>query len=173
MENPEKSGNIGPTKRRKSKQKHNTICVGHHYMQANTNNVNMIWSLLQTTGGKIEANYGRHILNIPKLHLMMACVHAYLNDYEMRHANFFFRHNWLLLSKFQLKRKNPANDYFLDGCSVSGLIHSYIWIYTSSVTHADYTQRPHTYDKFISIIIGALLTLMIHFAGSEFYLTLL
>jgi hypothetical protein len=42
MDNPEKSGNIGPTKRRKLKQKHNTICVGHHYMQANTNNVNMI-----------------------------------------------------------------------------------------------------------------------------------
>jgi hypothetical protein len=54
MDNPEKSGNIGPTKRRKLKQKHNTICVGHHYMQANTNNVNMIWSLLQTTGGKDE-----------------------------------------------------------------------------------------------------------------------
>ena len=24
----------------KTKQKHNTICVGHHYMQTNTNNVN-------------------------------------------------------------------------------------------------------------------------------------
>jgi hypothetical protein len=27
------------TRRRKTKQKHNTICVGHHYTQANTNNV--------------------------------------------------------------------------------------------------------------------------------------
>ena len=25
---------------RKTNQKHNTICVGHHYMQTNTNNVN-------------------------------------------------------------------------------------------------------------------------------------
>jgi len=45
LENPEgpikkwqsKTGNI----RRKTKQKHNTICVRHHYVQTNTNNVNM------------------------------------------------------------------------------------------------------------------------------------
>ena len=34
------TGNIGYTRRRKTKQRHNTICVGHHYAQANTNNVN-------------------------------------------------------------------------------------------------------------------------------------
>jgi hypothetical protein len=28
------------TRRGKVKQKHNTICVGHHYAQTNTNNVN-------------------------------------------------------------------------------------------------------------------------------------
>ena len=28
------------TKKYKTKQKHNTICFGHHYAQANTNNVN-------------------------------------------------------------------------------------------------------------------------------------
>jgi len=33
-------GNIGYTRRRKAKQKHNTICVNHHYRQTNTNNVN-------------------------------------------------------------------------------------------------------------------------------------
>jgi hypothetical protein len=27
-------------RRRQTKQKHNTICVGHHYAQINTNNVN-------------------------------------------------------------------------------------------------------------------------------------
>jgi hypothetical protein len=27
------TGNIGYTRRRKTKQKHNTICVGHHYTQ--------------------------------------------------------------------------------------------------------------------------------------------
>ena len=31
------TGNIGYTRRRKTKQKHNTICVGHHYAQTNTN----------------------------------------------------------------------------------------------------------------------------------------
>ena len=34
------TGNIGYTRRRKIKQKHNSICVGYHYAQANTNNVN-------------------------------------------------------------------------------------------------------------------------------------
>jgi hypothetical protein len=37
-----------------AKQKHNTICVGHHYMQANTNNVNHTWAPLRPTGGKDE-----------------------------------------------------------------------------------------------------------------------
>jgi hypothetical protein len=46
MDNPEKL----PTRRRKTKQKHNTICVGLHYAQTNTNNVN------KTTGGKYEPN---------------------------------------------------------------------------------------------------------------------
>jgi hypothetical protein len=33
----------------------NTICVGHHYAQTNTNNVNKTWApSLQTTGGKDE-----------------------------------------------------------------------------------------------------------------------
>jgi len=31
--------NIGYTRRRQTKQKHNTICVGHHYTWTNTNNV--------------------------------------------------------------------------------------------------------------------------------------
>ena len=33
------SGNID-ARRRKTKQKHNTICVSHHYTQTHTNNVN-------------------------------------------------------------------------------------------------------------------------------------
>ena len=50
------TANIGYTRRRNTKQKHNTICVGHHYMQASTNNVNKTWALLHTTGGKDEPN---------------------------------------------------------------------------------------------------------------------
>ena len=34
----------------------NTMCVGHHYPQANTNNVNKTRALLQTTGGKEKPN---------------------------------------------------------------------------------------------------------------------
>ena len=50
--NPEKLA----TRRRKTKQKHNRICVVHHYPQRNTNNVNKTWTLLLTTGGKDEPN---------------------------------------------------------------------------------------------------------------------
>jgi hypothetical protein len=27
-------------------EKHNTVCVGHHYAQVNTNNINKKWALL-------------------------------------------------------------------------------------------------------------------------------
>jgi len=50
------TGNIGYTRRRKTKQKHNTICVGHHHTKTNTNNVNKTWAHLQTAGGKHEPN---------------------------------------------------------------------------------------------------------------------
>jgi hypothetical protein len=41
----------------KKKKKNNTICVGHHYTQANTYNVNKTWTLLQTTWGKDEPEF--------------------------------------------------------------------------------------------------------------------
>ena len=44
MDNPEEQWKI--------KQKHNTMCVGHHYAQTDTNNVIKTWALLQTTEGK-------------------------------------------------------------------------------------------------------------------------
>jgi hypothetical protein len=44
------------TRRRKTKQNHKTICVGHHYAQANSNNVNKTLVLLQTIEGKDEQN---------------------------------------------------------------------------------------------------------------------
>jgi hypothetical protein len=33
------------------------MCAGHHYPQANTNNVNKTCALLQTTGGKERTNH--------------------------------------------------------------------------------------------------------------------
>ena len=48
------TGNTRHTRRRQAKQKHNTICVWHHYMQTNTYNVNKTRTLLQRTGGKDE-----------------------------------------------------------------------------------------------------------------------
>jgi uncharacterized membrane protein YidH (DUF202 family) len=52
MGNPEKLA----TYQEKQNQKHNTICVGHHYTQANTNNVNKTRTLLQTTGDRDVPN---------------------------------------------------------------------------------------------------------------------
>jgi hypothetical protein len=46
------TGNIAYTRRIQWKQKHNTICVGHHCAQAKTDNGNKT----QTTGGKDEPN---------------------------------------------------------------------------------------------------------------------
>ena len=39
-EQSRETGNIGHTRQRQTKQKQNTICVGHHYTQASTNNIN-------------------------------------------------------------------------------------------------------------------------------------
>ena len=50
------TGNIRHTRRRQTKQKHNTICVWHHYMQTNTYNVKKTRTLLHRTGGKDEPN---------------------------------------------------------------------------------------------------------------------
>jgi hypothetical protein len=51
MDNPDKLATFGThdTRWRQTKQKHNTIYVGHHYIQTNTNNVNKTWTFLQTT----------------------------------------------------------------------------------------------------------------------------
>ena len=49
MDNPEK---LVYTRRIKTKQKHNTICVGHHFTQTDINNVNKTQTLTKTTGGK-------------------------------------------------------------------------------------------------------------------------
>ena len=50
------TGNIGYTRRRKTKHKHNTTCTGHRYTQTNTTIGNKTCSLLQTTRGKDEPN---------------------------------------------------------------------------------------------------------------------
>ena len=57
MDNLEKLATQGTQnkRRRQTKQKHNTICFGN-YAQANTNNVNKTWALLQTAGDKDGPN---------------------------------------------------------------------------------------------------------------------
>ena len=44
MDNPEKPATLGI----QDDAKYSTICVAHHYTQTNTNNVSMIWALMQT-----------------------------------------------------------------------------------------------------------------------------
>ena len=52
MENPERQATLGI----QDGEKHNTICVGHHYTQTSKNDVDKTWTSLQTTGGKDEPN---------------------------------------------------------------------------------------------------------------------
>ena len=58
MENQEKLAAVGTQDKgqRYTKQKHNTICVEHHYAQTCTNNVNKTCVFLLTTRGKDEPN---------------------------------------------------------------------------------------------------------------------
>ena len=53
-----KTVNIVYTRLGKTKQKYNTICVGHHYAQTNANNVNKTRAFLQTNGNKDKPNIG-------------------------------------------------------------------------------------------------------------------
>ena len=57
IDNPEKLAKYGTEDEEKKKKKHNTICVGQHYAQTNTKNVNKTQVLLQTTGDKDEPNF--------------------------------------------------------------------------------------------------------------------
>jgi hypothetical protein len=44
------------TQNEEKQNKNTSICIGHHYSQANTYNVIQTWVLLQTTGSKDEPN---------------------------------------------------------------------------------------------------------------------
>ena len=56
MGNPEKLATQSAQDEEKPKQKHNTICVGYKYAQANTNNGNKACAFLQTAGSKDKPN---------------------------------------------------------------------------------------------------------------------
>ena len=56
MDGPEKLAAYGTQDEDKQNKIHNTIYVGHHFNQTNTNKVNKTWVFQQTTGGKYEPN---------------------------------------------------------------------------------------------------------------------
>ena len=68
------NGNIGYTRRRKTKQKHNTICNGHNPTQTNTNNLNKTRALLHTTNTMQYINRTYHDLSSYLLN------YSYAND---------------------------------------------------------------------------------------------
>jgi hypothetical protein len=45
-EQSRETGNIEYTRRRKTKQNHNTICVGHHYGQIDKDESNVVFKLI-------------------------------------------------------------------------------------------------------------------------------
>ena len=68
MDNAEKLAIYGT---QDEERKNNTIRVGHHHTQTNTNNVNNTWALLQTTGGKVVIFCGMIKLVCIPYHLMI------------------------------------------------------------------------------------------------------
>ena len=48
-------------KTKKNKAKHNTICVGHHYAQADTNSVNKVFFQLYVQNLNVGKTYEFHI----------------------------------------------------------------------------------------------------------------
>ena len=77
---------------RKTKQKHNTICLGHHYVQTNTSNVNKTCSLLQTTGGKNEPN----IVFMQKSYQTPTVLLVYINVSKLLQFNIIFSGRYLV-----------------------------------------------------------------------------
>jgi hypothetical protein len=67
------TGNTCHTRRRKTHQRRNTLCAGHHYTQTNTTNVNKTRALLQTTEGKDEPNIVQCIYNCLPLDQNVLC----------------------------------------------------------------------------------------------------
>ena len=61
MNNPEKLATKGTQRRRKIKQTHNIVCVGHHYAQANTNYVYKTWVKWWLPKYKINERVGEAI----------------------------------------------------------------------------------------------------------------
>ena len=45
---------------RKTKQKHNIICIGQHYTQTNTNKANKTCTLIQTKKNRTPFSCGNH-----------------------------------------------------------------------------------------------------------------
>jgi hypothetical protein len=126
MDNPEKLATWGTQDEDKQNKKHNTLCVGHHYLQANTNNANKTRVLLQTTGGNDELNIvlcgnrnehhntelrrSRHIIgqhnvvwcyqNKIGIYIICICIHLIL----MNKILFYFR-----IFRFQCNIRNNKN----------------------------------------------------------------
>jgi hypothetical protein len=70
MDIPEKLAEYGTH----DEDKHSTICVGYHHVQASTNNVNKARALLQTTGDKDKALY------------FCPSIHGFLEDIALFHS---------------------------------------------------------------------------------------
>jgi hypothetical protein len=67
-EQSRETGNIGYTRRRKTKQKHNTKFVGHNYVQTNKNNANKTCVPLQTDDAS------KVLMKMRSPHLLTLCL---------------------------------------------------------------------------------------------------
>ena len=86
--------NNGDTRHRtKTKQKHNSICVGHRCTQAKTINVNRTWALQETTGDKDEPK----IICMPLFFMCLYQARKYIIVLAVSIFRLFLRFfNWIL-----------------------------------------------------------------------------
>ena len=88
IDNPEKLAIKGT----QDKEKQDTVCVGHHYAQTNTNYVSKTWALLQTTTGNDDPNIICYITTNPFFYL-----HLSLYIYIYIYIYLFIAHDTFLL----------------------------------------------------------------------------
>ena len=88
-----KTINTGYTRRAKTKQKQNAICVGHHYTETNTNNVNKTWSLLQTNTNNVNKTWYLLQTNTNNVNKTWALLQTNTNNVNKTWSLLQTRHN--------------------------------------------------------------------------------
>jgi hypothetical protein len=138
------TGNIGYTRQRKTKQKHNTICVWHHHTQRNTYNVNKTWALWQTTEPNIVLMRNSYQTSQHATHnvqtLNRTTQTAKINVREYRRGNYkrTIQRNWQ--HRLHKKKKNKTYTWQWKG-NGSGCVMVIVITWASSAEYRGFVSH--------------------------------